>query len=81
VMRVFPPFKIDGTGLLVRDSEGCERTYEVRNEAVTPLDEVVDLLDRTMGYSITLVVYGEWDMADPTITPAMTDPRIKMLPK
>lgn len=57
VLGIYQPY----TRLLVRDSEGDRRIYSAYNESVSVLDDVFDLTQRVLGFSISLRVEGEMD--------------------
>ena len=47
------------------DSIGDVRTYEAFQESISPLDEVSEVVDRVIGFAVTLRVEGELDLLDP----------------
>lgn len=55
VMRTFPP----QTSVTVRDGRGVERMYHAFTEGTADLSEINSLVDRVIGYSLTLRVEGE----------------------
>lgn len=61
VLRVYPPY----CGVNVVDSLSDVRTYTAFQEGVSPTDEVTEVGDREVGYSISLRIEGELDMNDP----------------
>jgi hypothetical protein len=56
------------------DSEGAERGYYAFQESIDSLDEVADVADRTVGWTISLRCEGELDFNDPYI--AKTSPNV-----
>lgn len=63
VLRTYPPYG----AVYVRDSLGDARTYSCFTDAVSMLDEVADISDRTIGFAVTLRVEAECDLAEPEI--------------
>lgn len=61
VLRVFPPY----CRLLVTDSVGDVRSYEAQMTGTTPLDEVAEVSERTIGFAVTIEVQGELDLNEP----------------
>jgi hypothetical protein len=55
VMRTFPP----RTTVTVRDGRGVERVYHAFTEGTADLTEINSLVDRVIGYSLTLRIEGE----------------------
>jgi len=51
------------------DSVGAERGYYAFQESLDTLDEIVDVADRTLGWTISLRVEGELDFHDPYVAP------------
>lgn len=49
----------------VTDSLGVERGYDCIGESIDPLDEVNDVTNRSVGYTISIRVMGELDFRDP----------------
>lgn len=69
VLRAFPPVG----RLVVYDSIGVKRTYEVYTEGgLIPLTEVSDPVTRIRGYGITIRVEGELDLVDPYLSQAVS---------
>jgi len=56
----------------VKDSEGDTRGYHGFLEAVSKLDEVVEIGDRTIGHSLSLRVEAELDFTDPSLVKTAT---------
>lgn len=67
VLRVYPAY----CGVNVRDSVGDYRTYSAVGEGPTPIDEVNEVGDRIVGYSISLRVEGELDLDPAEIRPTV----------
>jgi len=61
--------------IYLRDSEGAERGYYAFQESVDTLDEVVDIADRMLGWTISLRCEAELDFNDPYI--AKTSPNVE----
>lgn len=61
VMSVYQPYSY----VAVTDSEGDVRTYDAFMDGVTTEDEVFDVADRTLGFSLSLRVEGELDLFEP----------------
>lgn len=68
VMRVYQPY----CKVRLKDSLGDVRTYEAFNEGVSPLDDIIDIADRVLGFAITLRVEGELDLNDPATRKTVT---------
>lgn len=51
------------------DSEGDERGYYAFQESINSLDEIADIADRLIGWTISLRCEGELDFNDPYIAP------------
>lgn len=64
LLRRFPPYG----AIPVIDSLGDQRTYTAFNDAsVSDISEIVDVAERTRGYSFTVRVEGELDLYDEDI--------------
>lgn len=61
VMRTYQPY----CSVWVKDSLNDWRNYAAFQEAVSPIDEVVDMTNRTIGHTVTLRVEAELDLNDP----------------
>lgn len=61
VMRTYQPY----CHVWVKDSLDDWRNYAAFQEAVSPIDEVVDMTNRTIGHTVTLRVEAELDLNDP----------------
>ena len=72
VLRVYPPYCL----VVVKDSIQSIRTYEAFMEGISPMDDVADVADRTLGFTITLRVEGELDLHDPVVYRAVTQPAV-----
>jgi hypothetical protein len=69
LLKQFPPLG----KLYVTDSLGLPRTYEAYLEGdVANLQEIIDPVNRSRGYAITIRVEGELDLADPFFTSAVS---------
>lgn len=68
VIRTYPPY----CEVRVRDSIGDIRTYEAFMEGVSPLDQVSDVSDRMIGFSVSLRIEGELDLVDPIVRKTVT---------
>lgn len=62
LMRVYPP---PGAVVQVKDSVGDTRGYDVISESTAWNTDVLDLTARDIGWTLTLVVHGELDLAEP----------------
>lgn len=60
--------------IFLTDSEGAERGYYAFQESVDSLDEVADIADRMLGWTISLRCEAELDFNDPYI--AKTSPNV-----
>lgn len=61
VLRIYPPYgKVN-----VVDSIGDLRGYEAFNEGISNIDNVGEVTERELGFSITLRVEAELDLKDP----------------
>lgn len=58
------------------DSEGAQRGYYAYQESIDSLDEVADIADRMLGWTISLRCEGELDFNDPYI--AKTSPMVSV---
>lgn len=77
VLRCFKP-----GSFLVRDSVGDIRQYEVFTESVSDNDDVLDIGDRSLGYSVTIRVQAELDILDPaTESTIIIEPTITIAEK
>jgi hypothetical protein len=71
IMRRFPPR--DAAGLIVPDSIGDDRLYEViADSGPVSLKEALDLVDEQSGYSYTIQVQAELDLRDPYVQQVAT---------
>lgn len=68
LMKVWQPY----CRVLVTDSLGDLRSYEAFMNGVSPLDEVTEVAERVIGFSINLMVEAELDLNDPTTHQAVT---------
>lgn len=68
VLRTYPPY----CEVLVKDSIGDTRTYEAFMEGVSSLDQVADVADRVLGFSVSLRIEGELDIIDPVVRKTVT---------
>jgi hypothetical protein len=59
--------------IYLTDSEGEERGYYAFQESVDSLDEVADIADRLVGWTISVRCEGELDFNDPYIAPTSQD--------
>lgn len=59
--------------IYMRDSEGDERGYYAFQESVDSLDEIVDIADRLIGWTISVRCEAELDFNDPYIAPTSQD--------
>lgn len=71
VLRVFEP-----GALLVVDSVGDRRLYDVRAGDPSDADEVYDVGTRTVGYVVPITVDGELDLLDPQVAPVALSTRL-----
>lgn len=62
--------------IYLTDSEGAERGYYAFQESVDSLDEVADIADRMLGWTISLRCEAELDFNDPYI--AKTSPNVSV---
>ena len=58
--------------VIVTDSVGDVRTYECFREGISMLDDLSEVGARQVGYAISVRVEGELDLADPTVSRAVT---------
>jgi hypothetical protein len=58
--------------IYVIDSEGEERGYEAFQESIDTLNEINEISDRKIGYTISIRVEGELDFNDPVIARTTT---------
>lgn len=72
VLRVYPPY----CRVVLKDSLQAIRTYEAFMEGISPMDDVMDVADRTLGFTVTLRVEGELDLHDPVVRRAVTSPPV-----
>lgn len=70
LLKVYPPY----CRVLLKDSIGDVRSYDAFMESMAVLDEVVDVADRQIGFSMSLRVEGELDVSDPEVTTVVTSP-------
>lgn len=78
VLRIFAPY----SRLLVTDSIGDLRSYECALMGVSPLDEVAEVAERSMGFAVTIQVEGELDLTDPVTNHAVTtEPQVRLAQK
>lgn len=68
VLRIYPPY----CRVLVTDSIGDKRSYEAFMDGVSDLDEVADITDRMIGFSVSVRVEGELDLNDPYVRKLVT---------
>jgi len=61
ILREYQPY----CAVFVSDSLGDGRTYEAFQEAISHLDEVPEVVDRVIGFAVTLRVEAELDLNDP----------------
>jgi hypothetical protein len=61
ILRVYQPYSL----VHVIDSIGDGRTYEAFQESISHLDEVPEVVDRVIGFAVTLRVEAELDLLDP----------------
>ena len=61
ILRVYQPY----CRIQVFDSLGDGRTYEAFQESISMLDEVPEVVDRVIGFAVTLRVEAELDLNDP----------------
>lgn len=59
VLRIYQPWSM----VKLIDSIGDERTYEATMESVTPLDSIPEVSERVVGFSLSLRVQAELDLA------------------
>lgn len=57
--------------LPVKDTAGNERSYMFELESVSHADDLADVTDRTLVTTLTISVYGEFDLTDPVIYAAV----------
>lgn len=71
LQAVLGKFHIDGC-MALRDSLGAERLYDAYREGQDPLDDVFDVGDRTIGFSVQVRVEGELDEYPETVVPTVS---------
>lgn len=69
VMKVYQPY----CRVLVRDSVGDLRSYEAFAESIAPIDNIPEVSNRVIGFSLSLRVEAELDLNDPTDSATVTD--------
>lgn len=72
VLRIYQPYCL----VRVKDSVGDYRTYEAFMESVSPLDEVADVANRTIGFALSLRVEAELDLNGPLDHKTVSQPPI-----
>ncbi len=68
ILRRYQPYSC----VFVKDSLGDGRTYEAFQESISHLDEVPEVVDRVIGFAVTLRVEAELDLSDPEIKRTVT---------
>jgi len=68
VLRIYQPY----CEIRLKDSIGDARTYEAFMDGVSHLDEVADVTDRMIGFSVSLRIEGELDLSDPVVRRTVT---------
>lgn len=63
--KVMKAYKPRGSVVYVTDSLGAQRQYDAWAEGPSDLKEVLDIVDRQGGYSLSIKVLGEVDLEDP----------------
>lgn len=63
VLRVYPTY----CAVRVRDSNGDYRGYDAFSEGASSQDDLFDVADRTISFSVSLRVEGELDLHDPMV--------------
>lgn len=76
--RVLKTFQVYGN-ILVKDSLGEKRTYQALMEGVTDITDLLDVVGRIVGFSVSIRIIGELDLNDPENkkTVEQIRPRIK----
>jgi hypothetical protein len=59
----------------VRDTAGEERTYQAFNESTSGIDELTDISERMIGFTMSVRVAAELDFEEPYVE--MTTPRLR----
>ncbi len=59
VLRIYQPYSM----MKLLDSIGDERTYDVQMESTAPLDSIPEVSERVIGFSFSLSVMAELDLA------------------
>lgn len=68
ILRQYQPY----SSITVTDSLGDWRTYSAFQEAISHLDEVPEVVDRVIGFAVTLRIEAELDLNDPETKPTVT---------
>ena len=68
ILRVYQPY----ARVHLVDSIGDGRTYEAFQESISHLDDVPEVVDRVIGFAVTLRVEGELDLLDPETKATVT---------
>ena len=68
VLKTYQPYSL----VRVEDSLGDERTYSCFQESISHLDEVPEVADRVIGFSITIRVEAELDLLEPELHNTVT---------
>lgn len=68
VLSVYRPY----SKLLLKDSLGDDRSYNVYQETVSDISELIDVVDRMKGYVATIRVEGELTLTEPITLPTVS---------
>ncbi len=77
VLGIYPPY----CAVWLKDSIGDVRSYEAFMEGVSPLDDVAEVADRVIGFSVSLRIEGELDLTDPVIRNTVTARTTSLRPR
>lgn len=74
VLRWYQPY----TAIDVYDNLGDRRVYFATVDAASPLDDVANIAERTIGWSISMTVEAELDLTPETNSPTVLSPVLNM---
>ncbi len=77
VRRIFQPYCL----VKVIDSVGDYRTYDAFQEGLSEIDEIPDINDRVIGFSVSLRIAGELDDNDPVVQKTVTRRSNRLRPR
>ena len=77
VLRWYQPY----TGIDVYDSVGDRRVYFATVDAASPLDDVANIAERTIGWSIAMTLEAELDLTPEQTSPTATSLNLNLTSK